>query len=108
MKIYKQRRDLFCQLLKDELSSDFFEFEIPKGGMAVWTKLNPEYSWNRFSEVAKTYNLEIGDWKQYDNAILGHNCIRIGFAAHNGEEIYELINRFKKTMNEIEKQKKLS
>ena len=103
MKIYKHRRDLFCKLLKDELG-DFFAFEIPKGGMAVWTKLNPKYSWDRFSEVAKTYNLEIGDWKQYDNANLGHNYIRIGFAAHNEKEVYELINRLKKTVDKIRKE----
>ncbi len=107
MKIYKQRRDLFCRLLKDELG-DFFEFEIPKGGMAVWTKLSPEYSWDHFSEVAKNYNLEIGDWKQYDNTSLGHNYIRIGFAAYNNQEIYELISRLKKIMDEIKKIEKIS
>ena len=107
MKIYKQRRDLFCKLLKDELG-DFFEFEIPKGGMAVWTKLNLEYSWDRFSEVAKTYSLEIGDWKKYDNANLGHNYIRIGFAAHNNQEIYELISRLKIIIDAIRNTEKIS
>lgn len=106
MKIYKQRRDLFCKLLKDELG-DVFAFEIPKGGMAVWTKLNSKYSWDRFSEVAKTYNLEIGDWKQYDNANLGHKYIRIGFAAHNDDEIYELVDRFKKTVDDVRNKKRL-
>ena len=100
MKIYKQRRDLFCKLLKDELG-DFFQFEIPKGGMAVWAKLNCNYSWKTVSEVARTHKLEIGEWQRYDSAKLKHNCIRIGFAAHNKEEIYELINRFKKTIGEI-------
>lgn len=100
MKIYQQRRDLFCKLLKDELGH-FFQFEIPKGGMAVWAKLNSNYSWETISEVARTRKLEIGAWQRYDNAKLKHNCIRIGFAAHNEEEIYELINRLKKTMDEI-------
>ncbi|WP_299124420.1 PLP-dependent aminotransferase family protein [uncultured Winogradskyella sp.] len=100
MKIYKQRRDLFCKLLKDELG-DFFAFEIPKGGMAVWTKLNPNYSWETISVVARNYKLEIGDWQRYDIEKLNHNCIRIGFATYNEEEIYELINRFKEIFNEI-------
>ncbi|WP_296381441.1 PLP-dependent aminotransferase family protein [Winogradskyella sp.] len=100
MKIYKQRRDLFCELLKDELGS-FLQFEIPKGGMAVWAKLNENYSWETISEVARTHKLEIGDWLRYDSAKLEHNCIRIGFAAYNEEEIYELINRLKKTITEI-------
>ncbi|WP_456440418.1 MocR-like pyridoxine biosynthesis transcription factor PdxR [Psychroserpens sp.] len=103
MKIYKQRRDLFCKLLKDELG-DFFQFEIPKGGMAVWVKLDSNYSWKTISEIAKKHKLEIGNWQRYDNAKLGHNHIRIGFAAYNDEEIYELINRFKKIMDEIKKQ----
>ena len=100
MKVYKQRRDLFCTLLREELGS-FFEFETPKGGMAVWTKLHLDYSWKQVSDVARKYNLEIGDWQAYDNANLGHNSIRIGFAAHNEEEIYELISRLKQTMNDI-------
>ncbi|MFK7834482.1 MAG: hypothetical protein AB8B52_14500 [Winogradskyella sp.] len=69
--------------------------------MTVWSTLNPKQSWDRFSEVAKTYNLDIGDWKQYDNANLEHTYIRIGFAAHNDEEIYELINRLKKTVDDV-------
>lgn len=100
MKIYKQRRDLFCKLLKDELSG-FFQFETPKGGMAVWTKLNSNYSWATISKVAGTYKLEIGDWQRYDSAKLNHNYIRIGFAAYNKDEIYELIKRLKKTFDEI-------
>lgn len=104
MKIYKQRRDLFCKLLKEELGA-FFEFEIPKGGMAVWVKLHLDYSWATIFEIAKNHQLEIGNWQRYDYANLNHNCIRIGFAAYNDEEIYELINRFKKTFKEINTKK---
>lgn len=100
MKIYKQRRDLFCKLLNDELGG-FFQFETPKGGMAVWTKLNPDYSWATISEAARKHGLEIGEWWQYDSAKLGHNSIRIGFASYNDEEIYELTNRLKNTINSI-------
>jgi GntR family transcriptional regulator/MocR family aminotransferase len=100
MKIYKQRRDLFCKLLKEELG-DIFEFEAPIGGMAVWIRLNANYSWGTISEVARTYKLEIGAWHRYDTANIGHNSIRIGFAAHNEEEIRELVNRLKKTIDEI-------
>lgn len=100
MKIYKQRRDLFCKLLTDELG-DFFQFEIPKGGMAVWAKLDAKYSWEDLSPIARSHQLEIGDWKRYDIANTKHNCIRIGFAAHNEAEIYELINRLKVAIDEL-------
>ena len=50
LKVYKARRDLICKLLKDELS-DYFQFEIPKGGMAIWLKLDKIFlgSWYRKS-----------------------------------------------------------
>ena len=78
MKVYKRRRDLFCELLNEEFSG-FFKFEIPKGGMAVWVKLNSNYSWKQISEIAKTHKLEIGDWKQYDRNNMEHNYFRIWF-----------------------------
>jgi DNA-binding transcriptional MocR family regulator len=59
LKIYRERRDLFCMLLKGELS-DFFEFNTPKGGMAVWTKLNLNYSWYTIFKIARRHKLEIG------------------------------------------------
>lgn len=99
MKIYKSRRDLFCQLL-DEHFQDVFDFKTPKGGMAVWAKLNKKYAWEKVSETARKYQLEIGDWQRYDNAKQYHNAIRIGFATYNEKEIYELINKFKKTFAE--------
>lgn len=100
MKIYEKRRNLFCELLKDKLGS-YFQFEIPKGGMAVWVKLTSEYSWETINNVARKHKLEIGNWQRYDAAKLGHNYIRIGFAAYNEEEIYEFMNRLKKTIDEI-------
>ncbi|PQJ81318.1 MocR-like pyridoxine biosynthesis transcription factor PdxR [Polaribacter glomeratus] len=100
MKVYKVRKELFCTLLKQHFS-DVFTFEIPKGGMAVWIKLNKNYSWKTVTKIAKKYKLEIGDWQRYDQYKLNHNCIRIGFASYNEEEIYELINRLSKTMNTV-------
>ena len=97
IKIYKQRRDLFCKLLKEELS-DFFQFEIPKGGMAVWIKLNKKNSWKEVCREAKKQHLEIGNWQRYDLAKTNHNGIRIGFASYTEEEIIELILRLKKTL----------
>ena len=100
MKVYKARRDLFCKLLKEELG-EFFQFEIPKGGMAVWITLKKEYSWKKVAELATKYKLEIGEWQRYDVAKKQHNSIRMGFAIYNEDEIYELINRLSKTLHEV-------
>ena len=107
MKVYKTRRDLFCQLLKEHFPT-IFSFETPKGGMAVWITLDKKYSWKTVARVAKKYSLEIGEWQRYDLAKLGHNSIRMGFATYNEEEIHELIYRLSKTIKEVRNQEKSS
>lgn len=102
MKHYKARRDLFCDLLKKELG-EYFTFEIPKGGMAVWVTLDRNYSWEVVAEQARAFHLEIGDWKRYDLAEKGHNAMRIGFASYTIEEIHELIFKLKSTMQTLKK-----
>ena len=102
MKIYRQRRDLFCHLLQKELGG-IFKFEIPKGGMAIWTKLDRKYSWENVSIMARKFKLEIGNWQRYDRIKSGHNYIRIGFASYNEDETYELIRRLKKSINKLKK-----
>ncbi len=97
IKIYKVRRDLFCNLLKKELG-DYVSFDIPKGGMAIWVKLHDKYSWQRVTEVGLRNKFVISEWQRYDLANKKHNAIRMGFAAYNEAEIYEFIKRFKMTM----------
>lgn len=101
MKVYRARRDLFCQLLNEKFAT-FFSFEIPKGGMAVWVTLDKKYSWETVAKISLKYKLEIGDWKRYDISKVNHNGIRIGFASYNDDEIYELLNRLSNTFSYIE------
>lgn len=92
IKIYKQRRDLFCKLLKDKLS-DYLSFDIPNGGMAIWITLDKKYNWEPISVEAKKRKLYISDWKRYDMINSGHNSIRLGFASFNEIEIPIIIDR---------------
>ncbi|PKV51117.1 GntR family transcriptional regulator/MocR family aminotransferase [Aquimarina sp. MAR_2010_214] len=93
LKIYKSRRDLFCSLLKEKLG-DYFDFEIPKGGMAIWIKLHKTYDWDTICNESGKLGLELNpDWRRYDNDNSRHNGIRMGFASLNEEEIREVIDR---------------
>ncbi|MDC1162446.1 PLP-dependent aminotransferase family protein [Tenacibaculum sp.] len=92
MRIYEQRRNEFCRLLTENLS-DYFYFDIPRGGMAVWLTLYKQYSWEKISEAALEQQLAIGTWQRYDFANKKHNGIRIGFASYNETEVHELIRR---------------
>jgi GntR family transcriptional regulator/MocR family aminotransferase len=100
LNVYQTRRDLFCSLLKEELG-DYFEFEIPKGGMAVWVQLKAPYSWEELSKIARKHKLEIGDWQRYDAQNVQHNSIRIGFASKNEEEIRKMISTLKVSIKEL-------
>ncbi|SEK55189.1 GntR family transcriptional regulator / MocR family aminotransferase [Aquimarina amphilecti] len=101
-KIYKERRDLFCGLLKEKLT-DFFDFEIPKGGMAVWVQLKKPYNWDIVMTAALKRNIAFNpEWKRYDNNNSGHNGIRIGFAALNKKEIITVINVLESVMKSIQ------
>ena len=97
IKIYKVRRDLFCSLLEKELSH-YFQFEIPKGGMAIWLQMDKKYSWENVAEAAKEHQLHLGNWQNYINEATQHNAIRIGFSTYNEDEIQLIIHKLKKTM----------
>ncbi|WP_298475100.1 PLP-dependent aminotransferase family protein [uncultured Maribacter sp.] len=103
LKIYKERRDLFCKLIKEELS-EFLEFEIPKGGMAIWVVLHKKYKWKQIAEISEKHNLRITDWKNYDPTNSGHNGMRFGFASYTLKEIEILVLRLKKTLEEVKKE----
>ncbi|WP_103068418.1 MocR-like pyridoxine biosynthesis transcription factor PdxR [Aquimarina sediminis] len=106
LKIYKNRRDLFCSLLKSKLN-EYFDFEIPKGGMAVWVKLHKAYTWEEIHAEAEKFDIELNsDWRRYDNDNSGHNGIRMGFASLNEEEIYNLIDILTIIFNTIQKNRK--
>ncbi len=96
LRIYKARRDLFCSLLEEKLGT-YLNFEIPKGGMAVWVRLDKKYSWDTIVTECQKLHLELNpDWRKYDANNLGHNGVRLGFASLNEDEIYEVIKRLEK------------
>ena len=99
LKIYSDRRTLFCTLLKKKLGT-VVSFEIPKGGMAVWVLLNKKYSWGTIAETAKMNGLIIGDWERYDMAKTGHNGIRMGFAAYTETEIHAILKKLESAFEE--------
>ena len=101
IRIYRARRDLFCSLLESELG-DYFSFEVPKGGMAIWVTLNKKFSWKKVVEVSKTQKLRFSELQRYDMAGLGHNAIRMGFATYNEEEIRVFIDRLTVTMKLVD------
>ena len=98
LKLYTERRDHFCELLRRELG-EYLSFTPPEGGMAVWVALRPDVSWEVVTQHCLKHNLHIPDWKNYDQQGLKHNCIRMGFASLNFEEQTRVVEILKKAMD---------
>lgn len=88
LKIYKGRRDLFCQILREGLS-DYVDFKVPDGGMSVWVTLKKNVDWRIIRDKALTKGLSIEPHEKYNPTSKDHSGIRMGFASLNNQEIEE-------------------
>ncbi|HCA09614.1 PLP-dependent aminotransferase family protein [Chryseobacterium sp.] len=86
LKIYKKRRDLFCEILQSNFSG-VIDFKIPEGGMAVWSVFDQSVSLPKLSLDAGKKGLKIADGSFYNNEVFVPNGLRLGFASLNETEI---------------------
>jgi GntR family transcriptional regulator/MocR family aminotransferase len=86
VRTYKQRRDVFCELLKTYLS-DYVQFQVPVGGMAVWTHFNPDINLNIVTQKALEHELYFSAGFRNDAASPLLNATRLGFASSTPEEL---------------------
>jgi GntR family transcriptional regulator/MocR family aminotransferase len=82
-RIYQQRRDLFCDMLRRELT-DYLDFATPTGGMAVWARFHPRIALPVLAQRARGKGLLMSDGSNYAP---GMNASRLGFAALDAEEM---------------------
>lgn len=97
LKIYRQRRNLFCQVLKSEFN-DEIAFSIPEGGLAVWSNFDKKIDLNKMSEDASKKGLCIGNGNFYKNESFFTNGLRMGFASLKENEMVEALGILKKVL----------
>ncbi|UOE48850.1 PLP-dependent aminotransferase family protein [Mucilaginibacter sp. SMC90] len=85
VKLYMQRRNRFCELLKVALG-DLIQFTNPEGGMAVWIVFPDNYSVSELAMrlYAKGIHMNDGSIYPYSTTI---NGTRVGFASLNDSEM---------------------
>ncbi|MGJ1269516.1 PLP-dependent aminotransferase family protein [Sphingobacterium spiritivorum] len=93
--VYEQRRNLFCQLMNSELG-DSVNFEIPDGGMSVWTKFDPSIDLNHLVTKAYQKGLLMSDGEVGTTSPLYQNGLRLGFASSTDEELIRSVEIIKK------------
>lgn len=93
-KVYKQRRDFFCQQL-DTLFSKQLDFRVPEGGLAIWAKLKKPLELEVVAKKALFKRLHLTTAHHH----LPHfNALRLGFASLTVREIKERLAILKKVL----------
>jgi GntR family transcriptional regulator/MocR family aminotransferase len=80
LRVYRQRRDVFCDLMTSRLHN-YVQFRIPDGGLAVWTQFAPHIDLTSLSQAALKKGLF------FDGERINSNTIRLGFASSTVEEL---------------------
>lgn len=84
-KCYHQRRDFLDNLLKENLMK-YITYTLPSGGMAIWVKLNTNFSVNELESPNEVQIIRI-DPEQ--------NAFRFGFASLNEKELERAVDYLK-------------
>jgi len=93
---YRQRRDIFCNLLKNELGN-YIDFQIPDGGMAVWTCFDQGINLKNLAEKALQKDLYFADGSMHNDTIDRH-ATRLGFASSGPKELEMSVEILKKLL----------
>ena len=96
VKLYRERRDHFCKLLKDQLGNQV-TFKIPDGGMSVWTSFNKS-DLKEISKNAAEKGLSVSDGSLFNTSDTNYNSARLGFASLNFQEMERAINILKNSV----------
>ena len=99
-KIYKSRKNYFCQLLKQRLDA-FLDFVEPEGGMAVWVTFKEGISLPHLAQHCEKQNLYLSDGRTYNPPDKNINSCRMGFAHMNEEELEQACMRLLAALQEL-------
>jgi GntR family transcriptional regulator / MocR family aminotransferase len=90
LNIYHERRDILCDLLKTKLSGAV-NFNVPDGGLAVWTEFDKSRSLKAITMRAAKNGLVLNDGSHYDEGKNNLNATRLGFASMNAGELEKAV-----------------
>jgi GntR family transcriptional regulator/MocR family aminotransferase len=97
LKVYKERRNLFCQILSADFK-DSIAFGLPEGGLAVWSNFDKKIDLTKMSESALKKGLYIGNGNFYKNESFFINALRMGFASLEENEMMKAFEILKKIL----------
>lgn len=95
--IYLDRRDYFCNLLTTELAGRV-TFDIPEGGLSVWTRFASDIDLIRLAVETRKKGLYIGNGEAHRYPGYDVRGIRLGFASSTTQELEESVAILKQAL----------
>jgi len=86
LRLYRERRDVFCHLMNKELQ-DYVQFQEPEGGMAVWTRFAPGINLPALAQKAMKEDLYFSNGLIHGASPKISNGTRLGFASSTAPEL---------------------
>ena len=94
-KIYEERRAFIAKLIRSELS-DYVDFDLPDGGLALWLTVNKKVDMQTLQNDAELEKVRIVSSANYSLSGQPAPAIRLGFAKLNNVETELGIKRLKR------------
>ena len=91
-RLYKERRNICSDYLSSELGN-VFDFQVPKGGLAIWSKIDKAFPVEKLRAKAQRVDLHLFDPSFESQEAI--NGARLGFASLNEEELIRSIDILK-------------
>ncbi|MET0463292.1 MAG: PLP-dependent aminotransferase family protein [Chitinophagaceae bacterium] len=88
--VYRERRDVFCELLNEHLG-DAAAFSVPEGGMSVWVRFAKSIDLHKLSISARARGLFISDGRAFRYPAFDENALRLGFASSTTAELEQCV-----------------
>jgi GntR family transcriptional regulator/MocR family aminotransferase len=105
LKIYKERRDLFCQLLQSDFK-EVISFKKPEGGLAIWSVFDKHIDLKHLSKKLGDKGLRIADGTFYHNESVIPNGLRLGFASLTEKEIEQALGLLRLALDQCDQHKR--
>jgi GntR family transcriptional regulator/MocR family aminotransferase len=95
---FHARRDLLVDLLRKKLGDDL-EFEVPRGGLALWARVNDRIDVEKWAKASLQRGARFFTGKQYMPSGRSIPFVRIGFGHLNEAELTEAVSRMSRALS---------
>jgi 2-aminoadipate transaminase len=102
--LYRARRDALCAAMAEQLS-DWFEWEVPVGGMFVWAVArDPALDTDRLWSVALEAGVCVSPSSVFDSTGANRRALRLNFTLNPPERLAEGVRRLATALNAMANQ----